>query len=195
MRAYKGFNSNLCATRGKGCFKYEVGKSYTTDKAECAATGFHCCEEPIEVLSWYGSKNDRYCIVEAGGDIHEDGTNRISCTEIKILMEVTTKELALMEAKFLIERPDRPMSRNVASEIGEADSSSQIAVVRGKHPKARGAVGTRLVLLKEDPKTKEIVAAGAYDVDGKEFKPCVYYDVEGKAVRNVQKRTKKIKNA
>lgn len=57
---------------GKGRFQYEVGKTYKEDSAKCANTGFHCCEEPIEVLSWYSGVNDRYCIVEAGGDVHED---------------------------------------------------------------------------------------------------------------------------
>ena len=55
MIAYKGFNKDLTCTMGKGRFQYEVGKSYKEDSAKCASTGFHCTEEPIEVLSWYGN--------------------------------------------------------------------------------------------------------------------------------------------
>ena len=194
MRAYKGFSHDLTARMGNGRYQYEVGKTYKTDEARCASTGFHCCEEPLEVLRWYSQQNDRYCIVEAGGDIHEDGTNRISCTEIEIVKEITLKELALLEAQFIISRPLWPMSGEVRKNHGEAGNHG-IVVVRGKHPKAKGGNGARIVLLKEDPNTPEIIAAGAYDIDGKGYKPDVYYNVEGKAVRNVQKRAKKIKGA
>lgn len=196
MRAYKGFTKTLTARMGAGSFQYAVGKCYTEERARCAETGFHCCEEPIEVLSWYHNKEDRYCIVEAGGDIHEDGTNRVSCTRIEILKEITVKELALLEAQFIINRPDRPMSKQVKSECGEACGPDDVVIVRGKHPKALGGLGTRLVLLQEEAHSKDIKAAGAYDVDGKKIKAHVYYNVDGKAVNgSVKKRAPKIKNA
>lgn len=196
MRAYKGFSKALTARMGAGTFKYEVGKTYTEDKAECARTGFHCCEEPIEVLSWYHNRGDRYCIVEAGGDIHEDGTNRVSCTRIEILKEVTIKELALLEAQFIINRPNRPMSKQVRKDQGEAYGEGEAVIVRGKNPKALGELGTRLVLLKEEGRSKKIEAAGAFDVDGKNIKARVYYNVDGEVVNgSVKKRTPKVKNA
>ena len=51
--AYKGFNKELACTLGKGVFRYQVGQTYKEELAECARTGFHCVEEPIEVLQWY----------------------------------------------------------------------------------------------------------------------------------------------
>lgn len=53
MIAYKGFNKDLACTLGNGTFRYEIGKTYTESEAKCANTGFHCVEEPIEVLRWY----------------------------------------------------------------------------------------------------------------------------------------------
>ena len=78
MIAYKGFNKDLACTLGKGTFQYVVGKTYREDAAKCVKTGFHCVEEPIEVLRWYSGNTARYCIVEAKGDINEDGNDKIA---------------------------------------------------------------------------------------------------------------------
>ena len=53
MIAYKGFNGDLTCTLGKGRFQYEVGRTYKENEAKCARNGFHCVEEPVEVLSRY----------------------------------------------------------------------------------------------------------------------------------------------
>ena len=46
MKAYKGFKADMTC-RG---FKYEVGKTYKTDKAVLCECGFHACEHPLDVL-------------------------------------------------------------------------------------------------------------------------------------------------
>lgn len=180
MIAYKGFNKDLTCTLGKGSFKYEVGKAYKEDKAQCANTGFHCVEEPIEVLSWY--RNGRYCIVEAVGDVHEDGMERISCTEMKILKEVSLEQLGALECEWIMQHPDRKESRHIQKDIGRAEKNG-IAIVRGKSPKAAGEIGSTIFLLREGKGTKEIVEAGAYKIDGKEFLPGVFYKTDGRRAR------------
>lgn len=181
MIAYKGFNKDLSCTRGRGTFQYEVGKTYTEQKAECANTGFHCVEEPLEVLTWYNSESSRYCIVEASGDIHEDGHERISCTTIKILKEITKVQLAAMECEWIRKHPKRRYSKNVKKDSGEAQEND-IVVVRGKNPKAAGEKGATIFLLKEG-KDGTIEEAGAYQIDGDRYKAGVYYDVEGRKAR------------
>ena len=123
MIAYKGFNKDMVCTMGKGQFQYEVGKTYKEDRAKCASTGFHCVEEPIEVRSWYSSESSRYCIVDAGGDINEDGGNRISCTEMTILKEITLQQLGIMECKWMQEHPTRAYSRHVWKDCGQAEGN------------------------------------------------------------------------
>lgn len=178
MVAFKGFNKDLTCTKGKGIFQYEIGKEYVEDKAQCASTGFHCCEEPIEVLTWYPQKDARFCMVEAGGDIHEDGKNKISCTEITIKKEISLELLGGLECKWIMQHPERETSRLVHAEEWEA-YEGEIAIVRGKNPKAKGAIGTTIFLLKEKPKGKEIKEAGAFLIDGENYKPDVYYLVDG----------------
>lgn len=180
MIAYKGFNKDLSCTMGNGIFRYEVGKMYKENEAKCANTGFHCVEEPIEVLSWY--RDGRYCIVDAGGDIHEDGMERISCTEMKILKEISLEQLGALECEWLIKHPDRKHSKHIEKNAGRA-VKDRIIIVRGKNPKAAGEIGSTIFLLKEGKGTKEIVDAGAYKIDGKQFLPGVFYKTDGRRAR------------
>lgn len=50
--AYKAMNPDMTC-RGK---KYEVGKTYFEDKADCCNKGMHACENPFEVLCYYPMK-------------------------------------------------------------------------------------------------------------------------------------------
>lgn len=180
MIAYKGFNKNLACTMGKGTFQYEVGKTYEEEEAKCASTGFHCVEEPIEVLRWYSGKDARYCIVEAAGDINEDGNERISCTKMTILKEIDLRQLGALECKWMLEHPERQYSNEVKRNEGIAPKDG-IVVVRGKHPKAEGDIGSTIYLVKEAD--GEIVHIGIYEIDGENHKPNVYYRVDGRRCR------------
>ena len=65
MKAYKGFNHDMTC-RG---FQYEEGKTYEEDKAELCKKGFHACEAPLDVLTYYPPVDDsgnmsKYHVVE-----------------------------------------------------------------------------------------------------------------------------------
>ncbi len=175
MRGYKGFNKNLSCDRGKGTFQYEIGKTYKEDKAQTAMTGFHFTEEPLEVLKWY--PNGRYCMIEASGDIDEI-EDKISCTEITIIKELTLKELYAMEVKFILDNPKRNTSW-AKKEKGTAKKGESVLVI-GEDPKAKGKKGSGLFMIQK--KCGKIIRAAGYLVDGKEYKPDVFYNVKGEAV-------------
>jgi hypothetical protein len=48
-------------------FQYEVGKSYEEKSATLCETGFHACENPMDVLSYYPPCTSRYAVVELDG--------------------------------------------------------------------------------------------------------------------------------
>ena len=60
MKAYKGFDKEL-KCRG---FQFEIGKEYEEKDASLCDMGFHACENPIDVLSYYPPADSRYCDVE-----------------------------------------------------------------------------------------------------------------------------------
>lgn len=179
MIAYKGFNKDLACTLGKGTFQYEVGKTYIEDNAKCANTGFHCVEEPIEVLRWYSANDSRYCVVNAGGDINEDGQDRISCTEMTILKEVTLQQLGALECQWIQKHPERKNSNQVLRNRGTAKKAG-IVIVRGQEPEAAGELGSTIYLLKEKQNEREIAEIGIYEIDGAEFFPNVFYKTDGR---------------
>ena len=95
MLAFKGFNENLTCTMGHGIFQYEIGKKYKEKEANCTKNGFHCCENPLDVLDWYSGQGSRFCVVEAEGEINQDNVGtKISCTKMTIVKEITRREHA-----------------------------------------------------------------------------------------------------
>ena len=62
MYAYKGFEPDL-SCRG---YRFVMGKNVTPE-ANCASNGFHCAENPLDCLSYYGDMNRSiYCLVQPG---------------------------------------------------------------------------------------------------------------------------------
>lgn len=82
--AYKGFNKDLTC-RG---FLYEIGKEYEEKKVLVCESGFHACENPFDVLDYYGDIfNNRFCKVEQSGTIYKN-ENKQASSKIKIVEEI-----------------------------------------------------------------------------------------------------------
>ena len=191
MKAYKGFRNNLTCTMGHGTYKFEISKWHIEEKAKCCNTGFHCTDNPLDVLNYYDREDDRYFIVDAAGDIHEDAVNtRIACTKLRLVKEISRSQLIVAGLVFMQEHPKRKVSSVVCKNEGRA--SKGYVIVRGKHPKAAGPVGSILFLAKED-EDGEIEEFGVYEVDDENIKADKYYNVRGEVVHE-KKRPRKVKN-
>ena len=101
IRGYKGFDKDLKCRD----LQYEVGKEYECDKAIACAKGFHFCEKPFAVFEFYPPSGEnglsRYCEVEGSGDFDLSGVDKVCCTKIKIIRELTLQELIEEEIKEL----------------------------------------------------------------------------------------------
>ena len=90
--AYKGKNSDMTCRD----FKYELVKSYKTDKAELCKWGFHACLNPRDVLEYYTQTEcPRYFKVKLSGEITKCGKSdtKVAATEITILEEINIDEV------------------------------------------------------------------------------------------------------
>lgn len=109
IHAFKGFDKDL---RCRG-FQFEVGKTYEHDgPVEVCESGFHACENPLDVWKHYDITNSRFCRVVLSGDTDRDGKDsKIAARRIEIGPELTLPEY--------IDAATRWVEQNGAVEDGE----------------------------------------------------------------------------
>lgn len=84
MKCYKGFDKDLKCRN----FQYEIGKEYEEERAEICDTGFHACENPLDVFGYYAPAGSRYCEVELdANDQKSDDSQRVG-KKISIKAEI-----------------------------------------------------------------------------------------------------------
>jgi hypothetical protein len=138
MKAYKGFDKDM-KCRG---FQFEQGKTYEEEEADLCEKGFHACENPLDVLSYYslltdGAENNRFAEVdlEATDETHSDDTKRVG-KKIKIRAELTLKGLITAAVDFVFVSSN---AKNKASGEG-----SQLAASGDGSRLAASGEGSRL---------------------------------------------------
>ena len=103
IHSYKGFDKDL---KCKG-FQYEVGKSYEQEgEIECCNNGFHACEFPLDVFSYYEpGENSRYCTVTQSGvtDIEGDDS-KVASSKIHIETEIGLDGIIKSGVKFILDK-------------------------------------------------------------------------------------------
>ena len=105
IKGYKGFDKDL-KCRG---FQYETGKEYSMDKAVACKTGFHYCENPMDVLGFYAPCDDtgtpnRFCEVEGSGDFDKSESDKLCCTHLKVKAEIGLNGLIKAGVQFILNR-------------------------------------------------------------------------------------------
>ena len=104
IKAFKGFDKNM-QCRG---YQFEIGKTYTHDgEVKACSSGFHSCENPLDVLSYYpligddGSMN-RFSSVSASGAIsRHDSDSKVASASIKIEAELKLPEIVRAAVKWV----------------------------------------------------------------------------------------------
>ena len=86
ITTYKGFDKHW-KCRG---FQYAVGKTYKHEgSVEACASGFHACEYPLDVLSYYAPVDNNFAVVEQSGELsrHPDDS-KVASSKIKIKAQI-----------------------------------------------------------------------------------------------------------
>ena len=173
MTAYKAFDKGL-KCRG---YQFVMGLN-VTEEANCVKNGFHSAENPLDCLSYYPDMDkSEYCIVDARGDINEDGRDsKIASTELYIIKKLTKEEFFLHGLAYMHDHPLLKSSSHV--EKDRAKASNGYAVVRGFDPIAQGELGDILAFAKEDITSRTIRQIALSRVDGEKILPGVWYGAD-----------------
>jgi hypothetical protein len=118
--AWKGFDANLQCLG----YQFEVGKTYTHDgKVRACASGFHACEAPFDVWSYYDFETDnRFCRVHLSGDTdRHEGDSKIAAGTIFIESEVTLGEMVRAGVKYEIETAFAKAKTDYATNASSGD--------------------------------------------------------------------------
>jgi len=127
ITAFKGMDKNF-QCRG---FQYAVGETYTHEgKVVACNSGFHACENPLDVLDYYPLDCDtRFAIVKASGSISRDG-NKLASASIAIEAELKLPEFiahAINYVKAVCNQDKAPEPSGDNSQLAASGDYSQLA--------------------------------------------------------------------
>ena len=125
IKAFKGFNKDMTC-RG---FQYEEGKEFHTEQAECCERGFHACEYPLDVFSYYSPNDSVFHEVELSGETDKKSDDsKVCATDIKIGARLTIAGLVKAAIDFTFHRVNKEAEsyeeRGASSATGYKGASS-----------------------------------------------------------------------
>lgn len=209
IKSYKGFKKDMTC---KG-FQYEEGKEYETEKAECCETGFHACEYPLDCFSYYSPNESVFHEVEQDGELDRGGGNtKVASTKIKIGASINIAGIVKAAIEYTTQRAKKENGSDedygASSATGDCGASSatgykgassagdkdSVAVAWGYHGKAKGVIGSFLVLADwegdEDNYWVQnlwtLKGAKMVQVDGKIIKENTWYTMVNGEIKEVE---------
>ena len=97
---FKGMNKDM---QCQG-FQFELGKEYKETDIKLCSKGFHACENPLDVWSYYNPVDDnRFFEVEQSGKTETDGEKTVS-EEIHIKAELKLMDFIKIGVDFLMKK-------------------------------------------------------------------------------------------
>ena len=120
MKSYKGFKNDMTC-RG---FRYEEGKEYHEERAECCDTGFHACEYPLDCFRYYAPADSVYHEVEQTGDIDKsEGDSKVASTEIKIGAKIGIPGLVQAAIEYTSKRCEKKAENHNTGNCGASSNT------------------------------------------------------------------------
>lgn len=201
IKAYKGFNKDMTC-RG---FQYEEGKEYETEMAKCCESGFHACEYPLDCFKYYSPNESVYHEAELDGNTDScGGDTKIATAKIKIGASLNIAGIVKAAIEYTNKRSKKENGSDndhgassatgycsASSATGNKGASSaedkdSIAVAWGYHGKAKGVIGSYLVLADWEGDEEHhwelelwsLKGAKMVRVDGKKIKESTWYTMK-----------------
>ena len=171
---YKMFRAGLTC-RG---YQFRPGAWAEEKEANCVQNGFHSAKNPLDCLSYYPEWEGNECwICEVGGDIDEDGRDsKVSSTRLRPIRRLTLEEFVEAAILYIAEHPKAEVNSRVYKEP-HTPGKERFVIVMCEEPKAMGAMGDVLGLVRTDTEGKAVEAA-VYVVGKHGRKPGEWYGIE-----------------
>ena len=132
MKGYKGFEPGLIC-RGK---QYAENTVFEEEEAEIYSYGMHFCENPFDVLDYYGFTNDNgdfneFAEVEALDEVKTDDNRKFCTKKLKIGAKLSISKFINACVDFAIEKTstciaDNKISSGDFAQIGSSGNSAKI---------------------------------------------------------------------
>ncbi|ECJ2415677.1 hypothetical protein CSU67_004599 [Salmonella enterica subsp. arizonae] len=109
---FKGFNKDL-KCRG---FQFAIGETFHHDgKVEACGSGFHACECPFDVFSYYPPSESRYAETISFGvtDREEGGDTKIASASITIKAELTLPQFIQRGIEWIWSKIDKSLEQQI----------------------------------------------------------------------------------
>ena len=200
MKGYKGFEKGLVC-RGK---QYAENTVFEEDKAEICKSGIHFCENPFDVLEYYGFVNNKgipneFAEVEALDEVKTDDNKKFTTKKLKVGAKIGISGLIKAFVEFTLSKVDfenaaatNTGDRSAATNTGDysaaiVEGKESFAIATGIEGKAKGKKGCYIAVAEwvwSDKVCCYILKAfKAAKVDGKKIKEDVFYGLkDGKFV-------------
>lgn len=193
IKAYKGFNKDMTC-RG---FQYKEGETYHTDEAKLCESGFHACLDPLDCFSYYSPAESVFHEVEIDGVAEEkSGDSKICGKTLKVGAALDVAGIVKAKIDLVFKNVKKASSATgycgASSATGYKGASSAndpcaVAVAWGYHGKAKGVLGSYIVLAEWEGNEENywtqtewrLKGAKMHKVDGKTIKPDTWYTLKG----------------
>ncbi|EBE4019917.1 hypothetical protein PPQ29_002289 [Salmonella enterica] len=184
---FKGFNKDLKCRD----FQFEIGKTFHHDgKVEACGSGFHACECPFDVFSYYSPADSRFAETISFGitDREEDGDTKIASASITIKAELTLPQFIQRGIEWIWSKIDKSLEQQImcgnwsaATNTGdwsaaEVSGSQSVAAAFGIEGKARASEGGAIVLCYRD-EDGELIHIRASKVGENGIMPNTWYQL------------------
>lgn len=193
---FKGFNKDLKCRD----FQFKIGKTFHHDgKVEACGSGFHACECPFDVFSYYPPAESRYAETISFGviDREEIGDTKIASASITIKAELTLPQFIQRGIEWIWSKIDKSLEQQImtgdwsaatntgyqsaATNTGdwsaaEVSGSQSVAASLGIEGKARASEGGAIVLCYRD-EDGELIHIRASKVGENGIMPDIWYQL------------------
>ncbi|HHF6940327.1 TPA: hypothetical protein ACPQKC_000260 [Haemophilus influenzae] len=153
--AYKGFQQDWTCIG----YQYEIGKTYVhKGNVKACKSGFHACEYPLDVLSYYSPAESKFAVVKMSGETSKDSDDtKIASAKITIETEINLPEMVKKAVEWIKGKVDWDAAKvsntgdlSVATNTGdwsaaEVSGKQSIAVALGWQSKAKASIDGAIV--------------------------------------------------